>query len=531
MSWALRILLAVGCLLSTIALAPRASAQPRPTNDQIDKAVEKGVKFLRGRVWDYSTDEKKSSDWQYDAGATALIGLALLESDVSVKDPTIVAAARAIRSATPKMTKTYPISLTIMFLDRYGGASESETIRDLAYRLVAGQDASSWGWKYECPIVKDHRGILSYLQQNRGRTDFGKYEPSGTACNSNTQFAVLALWIARRHNVPADFVLARAEARFRNTQHADGGWGYRHDTEGSSPSMTCSGLLGLAVGFGNRKAQLQSGGRVEDSLPAKPAKQHPEDIRTDPKVEQAKAWLSKQLQRKPQDIGHWPYFLWSLERVGVVYGFDELGKVNWYNWGAAALIASQKEDGSWEGGYPPQVNTAFCLLFLRKANLARDLSGIAQLRPQAGDKLVGNAAPNAAKADGSGDAARLVKEFPAANAGRQKEILKTLEETKDPTGAVTQALLDLIAQLQGEQKEKTRSALAARLSRQSANALRERLGDADPELRLAAARAAGIKQAQELVPDLVQLLEAKDPTLVAAAKESLKAITKRDGGK
>lgn len=525
MNRVLRLGVLLSCLPGFMLVVPaHANAQQRPANVKIDTAVDRAVAYLRTRPWDYSIEDKKSGDWQYDAGAAALIGLALLESDVPPRDPMIVAAARSVRSAAPKLTKTYAISLAIMFLDRYGGSGETETIRDLAYRLVAGQNATSWGWSYDCPIVKDYRPILSILQQNRKLTEFGEYKPAGTACNSNTQFAVLALWIARRHTVPADVVLARAEARFRHTQHADGGWGYHHNTEGSSQSMTCSGLLGLAVGFGNRKAQLRSGGRIEDDPGGKV-----EDIRKDPKVELAKAWLGKQLHRQPQEMPHWPYFLWSLERVCVVYGFEEIDKVNWYDWGTKALLALQKENGSWDGGYPPQVNTAFALLFLRKANLARDLSGIAQLKAEGGDKgLLANPPPEAPKPDAGGNPARLAGELLTAKSDRQQAILKLLEETKDPTGTMTQALADVIPKLQGEVKEKARRALAGRLA---VAALREYLTDADQELRLAAVRAAGIKAASDMVPDLILLVDSRDANLANAAEESLKAITKQDLGK
>ena len=44
--------------------------------------------------------------------------------------------------------------------------------------------------------------------------------------NSNTQFAALALWVARRHGLPVDLALQRAEAHFRRSQQADGGWSY-----------------------------------------------------------------------------------------------------------------------------------------------------------------------------------------------------------------------------------------------------------------------------------------------------------------
>src|SRR5258707_1087272 len=46
--------------------------------------------------------------------------------------------------------------------------------------------------------------------------------------NSNTQFAILALWIGRRqpYSVPVDYPLKLAEKRFRRMQGDDGSWTY-----------------------------------------------------------------------------------------------------------------------------------------------------------------------------------------------------------------------------------------------------------------------------------------------------------------
>ena len=44
--------------------------------------------------------------------------------------------------------------------------------------------------------------------------------------NSNTQFAILALWLGRKSNVPVKYALLRAEHRFRTNQQPDGGWDY-----------------------------------------------------------------------------------------------------------------------------------------------------------------------------------------------------------------------------------------------------------------------------------------------------------------
>ena len=38
------------------------------------------------------------------------------------------------------------------------------------------------------------------------------------------------------------------------------------------------------------------------------------------------------------------------------------------------LVASQRDGGTWEGEFGPDVDTCFALLFLRRANLAKDLT-------------------------------------------------------------------------------------------------------------------------------------------------------------
>ena len=76
--------------------------------------------------------------------------------------------------------------------------------------------------------------------------------------NSNTQFASLALWIARRHQLKVDPALRLLDQRFRAMQNPDGGWPYVHHGN-TTPTMTCAGLIGLAVAFGaTNEAVLQN---------------------------------------------------------------------------------------------------------------------------------------------------------------------------------------------------------------------------------------------------------------------------------
>src|SRR5262249_50100171 len=86
--------------------------------------------------------------------------------------------------------------------------------------------------------------------------------------NSNTQFAIMALWAARRHHVPMEQSLALVEERFRVSQQPGGGWGYMLHGPGQKDTMTCVGLIGLAVGHGSAREAMAPG-----TAPGKPAAQ------------------------------------------------------------------------------------------------------------------------------------------------------------------------------------------------------------------------------------------------------------------
>jgi hypothetical protein len=195
--------------------------------------------------------------------------------------------------------------------------------------------------------------------------------------NSNTQFAILGLWAARRHDVPLDRTLGLIVKRFRTSQFLSGGWSYGYVyTVGMDkkfalkfsgiPTMTCAGLLGLAVGHGLAN-DIKSADAGRDSAVNKALKAL------------AVALRSRQSWTDPGQRRYNMYLLWSVERVAVIYGLKRIGLVDWYNWGADILLAHQsQEDGSWfsEGyhGADPITDTSLALLFLKRVNLARDLN-------------------------------------------------------------------------------------------------------------------------------------------------------------
>jgi hypothetical protein len=192
---------------------------------------------------------------------------------------------------------------------------------------------------------------------------FPATDVGGPTDNSNTQFAILGLWAAGRHEVPTERALALLVKRFRFSQTPNGGWGYSYQpgSPAESPSMTGAGLLGLAVGHGLvRTGDNAVRGAIQD-----------------PAIDRGIQALARNIGRPLGGDVHL-YFLWTLERVGVLYNQRTLAKKDWYAWGARHLVERQGKEGAWMvGGYhqsQPLVDTCFALLFLKRANLTHDLS-------------------------------------------------------------------------------------------------------------------------------------------------------------
>src|SRR5262249_3581901 len=140
----------------------------------------------------------------------------------------------------------------------------------------------------------------------------------------------------------------------------------------------------LAVAHGAAvEAVLRTNPKQDPSKPAQPAI----DLTRDPAVRDGLIALSTAIdhpvaKRKGRALvplieggGKAYYFLWSLERVAVAFGLPTIGNKDWYGWGTEVLVANQRKDGSWQGSYAHHgADTCFALLFLRRANLARDLT-------------------------------------------------------------------------------------------------------------------------------------------------------------
>jgi hypothetical protein len=606
----MRTLLLAGAILALCSVPARAVDRKA-----VDAAVERGVAALEAM-------QRPDGTWTHpEIGATALAGLTLVECGVAKDAKSVKAAADKVRQAGYALTHTYSLALSVIFLDALGESSDTPLIESMIVRLLAGQTGAG-AWSYDCPsisVLEARR--LAAESGTSGRTmkagrDLDKLPATGKrtykdlapaiqaqlqainkaaaragamqACdNSNTQFAMLGLWVGRRYGVPTQDALAKSGRYFRSTQLPDGTWTYVPPSPGMammqgtgpSPTMTCAGILGLVFGHGSVR-ELRAG---------KDTKASKINISDDKHLKAGLLALAEAVgtpvgwdgtSRRPAAIspmsGKGYYYLWSVERVSVALELETIGKKNWYEWGAELLLANQSADGSWQGGdfSGSGADTCFALLFLKKVNFTRDLSGgLAGVKDpgkllRAGGVGGGALRTSSAELDKTGigkeagpsekteyapaarakppaieipgtsaktprsaeekSAAKLGDDLVRAKGERRAEVLKQMRDTRGV--AYTEALVATISRLDGDARKEARVALAERLTRMKADSLREYLDDDEPEIRRAAALATAAKKNRSHVPALIRRLGDPEAIVRRAAHHALVKLTDKDFG-
>ncbi len=627
------------CAAAVLALLNPPARAVDPAS--VQKAVDAGAAYLKSTInqdgsWGMGGINNGNNN---DIGATALVALTLLECDVPPGDPVLKKAADYMRAAAVTDKSTYNISLLILFLDKLRDPVDVALIESLTVRLLAGQNPQG-GWGYLCPqipeeevkrlsgLVKDRVELKAgttlpkgggdtkrtpqelpneiktqLMLINRGGAAGGGGGPigplvpggagnevagGGAGDNSNTQFATLALWVARRHGLPVDVALGRVAVRFRKSVNADGAWGYLMQVlpggNNSTAPMTCAGLLALAVSYGVSGEQHEE--RTLKALPkdklsekdkdaeGKPRVPAGPDISKDVVITRALTSLATAIGQPteklkaagkpaavPQIGGQSFYFLWSLERVCMALDLDTVGGKDWYEWGAEILLANQKGDGSWEGEYANyRADTCFAILFLKRANFARDLSahlkgklekrevrggvGGEGLKEKigSGEKLGGGVtkpgegvpdkpvdpkvSPKPVVENRAGE--QMAREALDAKGERQEKLLTDLRDGKGRQ--YTEALVVAVNRLDGDAKKSARKLLAERFAKDSATQLTDYLDDRDVEVRRAAVLACALAESKTHVPQLIGLLRDREPLVARAAWAALKNMTNQNFG-
>jgi DNA-directed RNA polymerase subunit RPC12/RpoP len=191
--------------------------------------------------------------------------------------------------------------------------------------------------------------------------------------NSNTQFAILGLLTAENYDVPMERAMALLDWRFRNSLTLQGGWNYRPNWQ-TTPAMTAAALMGLALKHGlllpNRRDRGRNVTVHDDEII------HRGFLTLTGMLENYYAgFVFNQVPLDKLDL----YCLWTVERVAVLYNLRTMGSLEWYPAGVQLLLPLQREDGSWSPKgttclEESSVASSFALLFLKRSNLARDLT-------------------------------------------------------------------------------------------------------------------------------------------------------------
>ena len=345
--------------LIVLALLTGLAAQ-YPDQDRINQAIAAGVSYLESQ-------QRSSGNWDAygrSSGATALALLALMKSGVSPQNRMVRRGLAYIYRYLPQ--ETYERSLLIMALEAaYGQPQHPPMPQKIKnwMRITINELLACWSG-----------GYWSYRGNAQGDL-------------SNTQFAVLALNSAIRcgFKVPdrlwtrlLRFLLAVqqksgprvgivAGRKGENNQgyeycyasdYRARGWGYTR-CGGIRGSMVCAGISSLLIA----RNQLQQRKLLSEAAQKTVQKA----------IDEGLGWLAYHftVEQNPKAPRHqrWHlYYLYGLERVGRLGGYERIGTHDWYREGAKYLVNNQNGNGSWQAQQGSRVvDTCFALLFLTKA--------------------------------------------------------------------------------------------------------------------------------------------------------------------
>jgi hypothetical protein len=348
---------------------------PPAFRQRVNEAVADGVEFLFKRQkpdgsWPGDGDELKP----YPLGVTALMSLACLMGGTPPEDPRLEKAFGYMR--TLPLDKTYSVGVLLMALHaKYAGTED--TFAQDAYGNPVNTDPCVSKMN---PVDREwmQKGVDFLLaNQNNGNWRY----PGGGTDLSNTQYALLGLWAASRCGlkVPQEvwfsalewlltaqertgpevklrLTEARGEYRVVVTEMARArGFRYRPEDR-LTGSMTTAGLAGLVI--------------CQDELWASRRFTAEQRSRTRKGVRDAMAWLQENFDvtRNPgQPEGGWHfYYLYGLERAGILARTRFIGTKDWYLEGATWLVGTQRSDGSWMVEHV-LLDSAFAVLFLKRS--------------------------------------------------------------------------------------------------------------------------------------------------------------------
>jgi len=372
-------------------------------NGRVERAIALGVERLwklrnAEGLWPYSTHVR---------GGTALCLLALLMCDVPASDERIVESFAKLKEQV--LENIYDVGLSLMALEaRYITIEERRSFLSSDKPVTIKRDVSA-----EDRAEMDR--LVAWIVANRNDTNafwnYKKEAPVAPATTNRfdfscTQYAILGLAAAQRCaiRIPpgitkkfVDEALAmqtangpkvRRVVNFTPPKDAQRGkgkstystktveargfayaskstWDKYQDTTTAYGSMSASGVTILMVGLEIADGMNDADFKAEFTSRAVFQQWEKGVLES---IESGLAWHEYwfSVTRNPVYYRNWYYYyMYGLERVGMLASVKFMGEHNWYYEGCCPLLALQDKDGGWGAA----TDTSFALLFLKKGTV------------------------------------------------------------------------------------------------------------------------------------------------------------------
>ncbi len=460
--------------------------------EQQDPAVIAGVQYLR------NVHSGKQ------VGETAMIALGLIKAEVPPTDPALSACLNKIRSRF--VSGGYKP-------DRSAGYDIYEA--GVVALALANLDAADRGSMLDA--------VAAYLMSKQKANGSWDYDPRPFGDTSISQYAVLGLWECENNGVDIPpSVWDRAAQWYLSVQAPGGSWNYHRDQgEPETVSMTAAGVGSLLI----CRRQLEAYGRfrkgvnpyltpVDDSGPRTDFNPVTTAAQINAAVARGMNWISANFNTaNTQSFGKSVFYgLYGIERIGALSDRDAIGKIDWYQRGAAYIRSSQKPDGSWSfSPYTDDVTTVWAMLFLTKST-KKTIQRVDIRKLGSGTLLGGRGLPS---------------DLTTMTVAGGRIISR-------PMNGAVEGMLDVLEDPRVTDADSALAGVLDRYQKQGPTALRPHkdrfrrmLRARDPGVREVAAWALGRCGDLDAAPSLITALEDGDDRVVVAARQGLQLISRK----
>ncbi|HEV3027745.1 MAG TPA: hypothetical protein VG457_09245 [Planctomycetota bacterium] len=385
-------------LVLVTGLLPQAR---KPDPKKIDEAINRGVSFLRG------AERPRYPDRQI-ASCDELVLWTLVHAGVPESDALFQELLKSTLEGP--LERTYKVVLQAMILEELDRVRYQGRIAQCAQFLADNQCGNGqWSYGAASEFTKDvptgtplKSGVATDGARPRsvGAPADGRFwqkpkvlatiaikkmkEGPGEGDNSNSQYAALGLRACFDAGVQLPKETVELARKWWRESQNDGGKGKKgrpnvatSASDAGAPAEPAGWCYGGKThghsAYGSMSAGAVGALVIYDHLLGEKAK-------ADPWTLAGLAWMGQNFlvtdnpgppewgEGKPGYMTY--YYLYAMERAGILFGTEVLGGHRWYSEGAEHILRTQKPDGSWSAGGPEANSTwetCFAILFLKRA--------------------------------------------------------------------------------------------------------------------------------------------------------------------